>query len=195
MRMFVTLVGPQDVDVTAYRPGTDGAAIGVRIGGALLHLTDAETVSTFLMVWMAGGAHGRALPGLADQSRVAPMSGTALPAAYMEAGDSPPARARLRRGRPGQPTRLWVSLGQMTFNVVDREALATTTSAFLRAARIAPGVFPVTSDQRAVERTAAAAARLLAPPPRREPRPGAPRQQPAAIRPTAPRSSSRELTR
>lgn len=171
LRTFVTLVGPQDVDVVAHRPGSDGAMIGVRVGGALLHVTDAATVVGFLMAWKAGAQHGRVLPVQADQSRLGPTTGTTIPAAYMEAGQSPRAAAILRRGRPGQPSRLWVTLGQMTFDVLDQEALVTTMSAFRRAARMAPSVFLPTPDQRAVLRTAAAAARLLATPPGRSPRP------------------------
>lgn len=189
LRTFVTLVGPQDVDVVAHRPGTDGALVGVRVGGALLHVTDAATVAGFLMAWKAGAQHGRVLPVRADQSRVVPTTGTTIPAAYMEAGQSPPAAALLRRGRPGQPSRLWVTLGQMTFDVLDQEALVTTMSAFRRAARMAPAVFPPTPDQRAVLRTAAAAARLLATPPGRSPRPGTANRMPPAPAAQAARAS------
>lgn len=180
LRTFVTLVGPQDVDVVAHRPGTEGALIGVRVGGALLHLTDAATVAGFLMAWKAGAHHSRALPVRTDQSRVVPTAGTTIPAAYMEAGRCPPAAALLRRGRPGQPSQLWVTLGQMTFDVLDQEALVTTMAAFRRAARMAPSVFLPTPDQRAVLRTAAAAARLLANPPGRSPRPGTANRKPLA---------------
>jgi hypothetical protein len=169
LQLIVTVAGPQDADVVAHRPGTDGAAIGVRVGGALLHVTDAATVGSFLMAWKSGARHGRDLPVRADQTGVVPTAGTALPAAYMEAGQCPPAVASLQRGRPGQASRLWVTLGRMTFDVLDQEALVTTMVAFRRAARMAPSVFLPTPDQRAIERTAAAAARLLAAPSRRSP--------------------------
>jgi hypothetical protein len=206
IQVICTLVGPQDVHVAAHRPGTDGAAVGVRVGGALLHITDGATVAAFLMAWRAATRHGRDLPVRADPSRVPPISGTAIPAVFMEAADRPPAQARLERGRAGQWSRLWVTLGRMTFDVQDQEALVTTTAAFQRAARIAPGVFLPTPDQRALERTAAAAARLLATPPSRRPlRPGAssrtapaPAQQgatPSPARPAPARAAAKGRTR
>lgn len=192
IQVICTLVGPQDVHVAAHRPGTDGAAIGVRVGGALLHVTDGATVTAFLMAWKAAGRHGRDLPVRADPSRVPLITGTAVPAVFMEAGDRPPAQARLEPGRPRQRARLWVTLGRVTFDVQDQEALVTTTAAFQRAARIAPGVFLPTPDQRALERTAAATARLLATPPSRRPlRPGGPsRTPPASAQPASAQSAS-----
>ena len=182
IQMIVTLVGPQDVDVTPYRPGTDGATIGVRVGGALIHLTDAATAAAFFSPWRSATREARSLPVRGDRTRVAPISGVSVPAAYMEAGDCPPALSRLEPGTARQPTRMWITLGRMTFGVHDQEALTTTTAAFRHAARLAPDVFLPTPDQRAVQRAAVAASQLLAAPATRTARPGAAARSAAAVR-------------
>jgi hypothetical protein len=184
--MIVTLVGPQDVDVTPYRSGTDGATIGVRVGGALIHLTDAATAAAFFSPWRSATREARSLPVRGDRTRVAPISGVSVPAAYMEAGDCPPALSRLDAGTAGQPRRMWITLGRMTFHVHDQEALTTTTGAFRLAARLAPDVFLPTPDQRAMHRAAVAAAQLLASPTTRTARPRAVASPAATVRPPAP---------
>lgn len=53
IKVVVSLVGPQDIAVVAHRPGTDGATLSVRVGGALIYVQDAETARTFHRAWQA----------------------------------------------------------------------------------------------------------------------------------------------
>lgn len=163
IKVVVSLVGPQDVAVAAHRPGTDGAAISVRIGGSLIYIHDAETARSFHRAWQAGARHARSLPVRSDPTRVMPVAGVAEPAVMMEAAESPPAGARLDQA-PGPRTSLWVTLGRVGFDVRDHAALRSTIAAFRRADHLAASVFPPTPEERACDQAARTAARLFATP-------------------------------
>lgn len=189
IQVMVTLVGPQDVDVTAHRPRTDGAAIGVRVGGALVYLADAATAVAFAGTWRAGGRDARRLPVRASPDHVA--TGLPKPAVMMEATGSPPSRAHLHPGTDRHPARLWVTLGRITFEVRDQEALISTAGAFDNAARLARSAFLPTAQQRAAQRAASAADRLLrAPASGQDGRRRVPARPGAAFSATAPRRRS-----
>ncbi|MHA6631679.1 hypothetical protein ACU61A_40115 [Pseudonocardia sichuanensis] len=177
IKVVVSLVGPQETSVQAHRPGTDGAAVSVRVGGSLIYIHDAETAATFRRAWESGVRQARSLPVQGDLTRVMPVSGLAEPAVMMEAAESPPAGARMER-RPGHPSRLWMTLGRIGFDVHDHAAFHSTLAAFRRADRLAAKVFPPTPEQRACEQAARTAGRLFAPP-------GAAADRPTAGRPTA----------
>lgn len=165
IKVVVSLVGPQDIAVVAHRPGTDGAAISVRVGGSLIYIHDAETASSFHRAWQAGARQARSLPVRSNPTRVMPVAGVAEPAVMMEAAEAPPAGARLDQA-PGRRTSLWVTLGRIGFDVRDHAALRSTIVAFRRADHLAASVFPPTADERACDQAARMAARLFATPPR-----------------------------
>lgn len=181
IKVVVSLVGPQDVAVVAHRPGTDGAAISVRIGGSLIYIHDARTAGSFHRVLQSGAQQARSLPVHADPTRVMPVSGVAEPAVMMEAADTPPVGARLERPT-GRPNCLWVTLGRIGFDVRDHGALRTAVAAFRRADQLAATVFPPTPDQRALDAAAHTAGRLFT-----TPGPAARRSTTAASRPAAAR--------
>lgn len=161
IKVAVTLVGSQDVAVLAHRPGTDGAAISVRVGGALIYIHDAETAASFRRAWEVGARQARSLPALGDPTRAMPVAGVAEPAVMMEAAESPPAGARMDRS-PGRPSTLWVTLGRIGFEVRDHAALRSAISAFRQADKLAATAFPMTSERRACEQAARTAGRLFA---------------------------------
>lgn len=163
IKVVVSLVGPQDIAVVAHRPGTEGATVSVRVGGALIYILDAETARSFHQAWQSGARQARSLPVRSDPTRVMPVAGVAEPVVMMEAAEAPPAGARLDQV-PGRRTSLWVTLGRIGFDVRDHAALRTTLVAFRRADHLAATVFPPTPDERACERAARTAARLFATP-------------------------------
>lgn len=182
IKVVVSLVGPQDTAVQAHRPGTDGAAVSVRVGGSLIYIHDAETAAAFRRAWESGARQAKSLPVHGDPTRVLPVSGLAEPAVMMEASQSPAAGARLER-KPGQPSRLWVTLGRIGFDVHDHAAFHSTIAAFRRADRSARTAFLPTGDQRAYEQAARAAGRLFASPGSRAGRSVVSASRPAAARP------------
>lgn len=182
IKVVVSLVGPQETSVQAHRPGTDGAAVSVRVGGSLIYIHDAETATTFRRAWESGVRQARSLPVQGDLTRVMPVSGLAEPAVMMEAAESPPAGARMER-TPGRPSRLWMTLGRIGFDVYDHAAFHSTMAAFRRADRLAATVFPPTPEQRACEQAARTASRLFAPPSVATGKPVASTSRPAAARP------------
>ncbi|MBW0119161.1 hypothetical protein [Pseudonocardia abyssalis] len=180
IKVVVSLVGPQDVAVVAHRPGTDGAAISVRIGGSLIYIHDAETANSFHRAWQSGARQARSLPVRSDPTRVMPVAGVAEPAVMMEAAESPPAGARLDQA-PGRRTSLWVTLGRIGFDVRDHAALRSAMAAFRRADNLAATAFPPTPEERACDQAARTAARLFATPNRVAAKPVT-----VSSRPTAP---------
>jgi hypothetical protein len=101
--VIVSLVGLQDTTVAAHRPGTDGAAVSVRVGGALLYMHDAATVSRFCGTWSSLGSSASLLTREADPARAMPVRGMAEPAVMVEAAYSPPVFARPERPIGRQP--------------------------------------------------------------------------------------------
>lgn len=162
VKVIVSLVGLQDTAVTAHRPGTDGAAVSVRVGGALIYINDVETAGVFHRAWLSGARQARSLPMQADPRRVMPVSGVAEPVVMMDAANSPPASARLERAT-GRPSCLWVTLGRVVFDVRDHGALRSTMAAFGRADKLAATTFPPAPEPSARDLAARTAARLFAP--------------------------------
>ncbi|MFD1649276.1 hypothetical protein [Pseudonocardia alaniniphila] len=158
--MIVTLVGRQDTTVKVHRPNTDGAAVSVRVGAALLYMHDSETVAKFARTWNDAGPASLFLPRETDLSKVAPIAGTSEPAVMFEARDCPPAVARLERP-VGRPSYLRVTLGRVLFDVRDRGAFHSTAMAFRRAEELAVASFyrPWTLTPR--EQAELAAARIF----------------------------------
>ena len=158
--VIVALVGRQDTTATVHRPNTDGAAVSVRVGAALLYMHDSETVAKFARTWNDIGPSSLFLPRETDLSKVAPIAGASEPAVMFEARDCPPAVARLERP-VGRPSYLRVTLGRVLFDVRDRGAFHSTALAFRRAEELAAASFyrPWTLTPR--EQAELAAARIF----------------------------------
>jgi hypothetical protein len=184
--VVVALVGLQDTTVVAHRPGTDGAAVSVRVGGALVYMHDAATVSSVARTWNTIASTARLLPREGDAKRVEPVRGVADPSVMVELADSPAVFARMERP-PGRNSYLRVALGRMMFDVRDVGAYSSTLMAFRRAEELAATAFLPTRAVSAREQAARAAARAFTVPasaPRRSlpsPRRAA---APAAARPS-----------
>lgn len=160
VKVMVSLVGDQNVAVAAHQSGTEDAALGVRVGGTLIYILDAETARGFYRAWQSGARQARPLPVKSDPTAVMPVAGVGEPVVMMEAADTPPAVARLVSA-PGRPPSLWVTLGRIVFDVHDHRALRSTMAAFRRAEKLATTTFPPTAEQIAGEQAARTAARLF----------------------------------
>ncbi len=156
----VSLVGTQDTAVVAHRPGTDGAAVSVRVGAALLYLQDSGTARTFHDAWRAAARHARDLPIQGNPSKMLPTAGRAEPAVMMESSDSPAAWARW----DPQKRRLRVTLGRLVFEVGDHEALRSTLDAFRHADKLAATTFRPPLPESALDHASHTAGRLFAVP-------------------------------
>lgn len=139
VNVSVTLIGLQDTAVAAHRPDTDGAAVSVRVGGALIWMHDCATVAKFADVWHAQDRSAAQLPREPVKVKGA-GAGLREPTVMVEAAGSPSAFATLLRPE-GQPSRLRVVLGRLAFDVRDLGAFRSTTAAFHRAADVAAEIF------------------------------------------------------
>lgn len=182
VQAIVSLVGSQDTSVTVHRPGTDGAVVGVRIGGSLIYINDLDTAQAFHAAWRSGIEQGRPLPTRPEPNLARPVWGVSEPVVMMSAADVPPARARLD-STPGRPTCLWVTLGRIVFSVHDQLALRSAAAAFRQAGRLAAATFPFEAELSVRYRAEATVQRLLDAPRR----PGPDRTPPVAA-PAAPSS-------
>ena len=134
VNVSVTLIGLQDTAVAAHRPDTDGAAVSVRVGGALIWMHDCATVAKFADVWRAEDHSAARLPLEPVKMKGADPS-LREPTVMVEATGSPTAFATLLR-EEGRPSRMRVVLGRLAFDVRDMGAFRSTTAAFSRAAEI-----------------------------------------------------------
>lgn len=182
VKAIVSLVGPQDVSVTAHRPGTDGASVGVRVGGSLIYINDLDTAQAFHAVWRSGIEQGRRLPTRPDPDLARPVWGVSEPVVMMSAADVPPAHARLER-TPGRPSCLWITLGRIVFAVHDQLALRSAVAAFRQAERLAATTFLPEPDLSVRYRAEATVQRLLNAPRRAGPDRAPPVAAPAAQSP------------
>lgn len=160
VKAIIALVGPQDVTVTAHRPGSDGAAVGVRVGGSLIYINDLDTVQAFHAAWRSGIEQGRTLPTRPDPDLVRPVWGVSEPVVMMSAADVPPSHARLER-TPGRPACLWITLGRVVFGVHDQLALRSAAAAFRQAEQLAATTFLPEPDLSVRYRAEATVQRLL----------------------------------
>lgn len=161
--VLVALVGLQDTTVVAHRPGTDGAAVSVRVGGALVYMHDAETVSAVARTWNVSRGAVRLLPREGDAKRVEPVRGVADPTVMVELSDGPVVFASLERP-PGRSSYLRVALGRVMFDVRDLGAYQSTMAAFRRAEELGASAFLPGREMSAREQAACAAARAFAVP-------------------------------
>lgn len=139
VNVSVTLIGLQDTAVAAHRPDTDGAAVSVRVGGALIWMHDCATVAKFADVWRAEDHSAARLPREPVKMKGSDPS-VREPTVMVEAAGSPTAFATLLR-EEGRPSRMRVVLGRLAFDVRDLGAFRSTTAAFHRAADVAAEVF------------------------------------------------------
>lgn len=192
INVAVVLMGLQDTTVAAHRPGTEGAAVSVRIGSALLYVSDAETASRFTGAWRSvATAAERHLPRQGNPARATPMPGVAEPTVMVDAAGSPPAFARLERPA-GQASHARVVLGRIMFDVRDLAAFRTTALAFERVEELSASTFLPRRVQPAAKQLAArTAGRFFVAPAKesRRQRRGATRSGPAAA-PAAPQASN-----
>jgi hypothetical protein len=76
----VRLVGPQTTEGTVMHPGTDDAAVTIRVGQTLLYLHQEQTAEHFLHAWAEGAEAAKALPMQADRRPVRALRGMPDPA-------------------------------------------------------------------------------------------------------------------
>ena len=155
----VTLAGPQDTAVAAHRPGTDGAAVSVRVGSTLLYIHDATTAQAFCRTWQQAARKARTLPMSSDRTVVMSMAGRSEPAVMLDSADCPPRWSNFDVDH----RRLNVCMGHIVFAVNDHAALRSTLSAFRHAERLAAATFPLPIADPS-QRAALAANKLLTPP-------------------------------
>ncbi len=161
--VVVALVGLQDTSVVAHRSGTDGAAVSVRVGGALVYMHDAGTVSAVARAWNTIASTARLLPWEGDPKRVEGVRGVADPSVMVELSGSPVVFARMERP-PGRASYLRVALGRMMFDVRDVGAYSSTMMAFRKAEELVAATFLPARAVSAREQAARDAARLFAAP-------------------------------
>lgn len=188
--VILTLVGMQDTSTAAHQPGTDNAAVSVRIGKGLIYLHDAPTVAAFVSAWHDLSGEATKLPREPSRRHVAPIRGMKEPAVLIDAAGAPPVSGRLVR-LAGQHSYLRLQIGRVVFDVRDIGAFASTMVAFREAGLLAKSAFPeapavVTPRQRALQD----AAQVFRPPreagrhgPRTRTRDG---RTPAPVTPTRP---------
>lgn len=188
--VVLTLVGIQDAAIDVHQPGTDSAAISVRLGSALIYLHEPETVAKIGNAWFDMAGDARKLVREVSPALVAPVPGMRGPGVVLHASGSPPCSAILIQ-RPGQLSYLRVQVGRIVFNVRDLGAYTSTVGALRRAVALAPVAFPRGADALGRRKALEDAARAF--PTVRARRRVAPRRRTAtaASRPPAVHSSPR----
>ena len=138
----VRMVGVQDHEITVQHPGTDEAAVAVRIGKALLYLHEEQTAEHFLSIWNESAEAALALPERSDRDLVRPIRGMPEPAVAVNAIGRPAGSilAGTSKGLNPQPY-LRVQLGRIAFEVRDRRAHFSSLMAFKEARRVAAAAF------------------------------------------------------
>lgn len=155
----VRLVGVQDYEVTVQHPGTDEAAVAVRIGKALLYLHQEQTAEHFLSIWNESEEAALSLPDRSDHDLVRPIRGMPEPAVAVNAIGRPAGSilAGVSKGVARQPY-VRVQLGRIAFEVRDRRAYFSSVMAFKEARRVAAAAFLEPGTEHIVRGAAAAAA-------------------------------------
>lgn len=180
---IVRLVGTQDTATTVQHPGTDEAAIAVRIGRALLYLHQETTAEHFLNAWTESQEVATTLPVTADRRLIRALRGMPEPGVVVNAIGRPACSIAMigEDGRGGRPF-LRVQLGRVAFEVRDRSALYSCTGAFREAHALARHVFVPPGSERVLRDAVGIAADAFFPGTARADL----RRTPTRIRPTAP---------
>jgi hypothetical protein len=138
----VRLVGPQSAEATVMHPGTDDAAVTIRIGKTLLYLHQEQTAEHFLHAWAEGAEAAKALPMQADWRPVRALRGMPDPAVAAHAVGRPASNVVTgRQAGPGREPYLRVQLGRIAFEVRDQRAYLSCVNAFKEAHRLAKTAF------------------------------------------------------
>jgi len=138
----VRMVGVQDYEITVQHPGTEEAAVAVRIGKALVYLHQEQTAEHFLSVWNESAEAALSLPLRSDRDLVRPIRGMPEPAVAVNAIGRPAGSilAGVSKGVARQPY-VRVQLGRIAFEVRDRPAHFSGLMAFREARRVASTAF------------------------------------------------------
>lgn len=138
----VRMVGVQDYEITVQHPGTEEAAVAVRIGKALVYLHQEQTAEHFLSVWNESAEAALSLPLRSDRDLVRPIRGMPEPAVAVNAIGRPAGSilAGVSKGVARQPY-VRVQLGRIAFEVRDRPAHFSGLMAFREARRVASAAF------------------------------------------------------
>lgn len=145
------LVGPQSTDVQIIHPGTDDAAVSVRIGKVLLYIHEERTAEHFHKVWEQAQNAADMLPGSGDFRMVRALRGMPEPAIAANAIGLPACAvtAGKTKGDPPRPF-LRVQLGRVAFEVRDQFAFNTCAHSFAYARKQAAKAFVEPGRQRIV---------------------------------------------
>ncbi|QJY47786.1 hypothetical protein [Pseudonocardia broussonetiae] len=143
------LVGVQDTDVTVQHPGTDEAAVAVRIGRTLLYLHQQTTAEHFLNVWLESHEAARALPVNADRRTIRGLRGMPEPGVVVNAIGRPASSVTIvGEGEQVHRSYLRIQLGRVAFEVRDHGAFHSCTNAFRDAYNLARYVFVPPGSER-----------------------------------------------
>lgn len=146
---IVRLVGAQDTAVTVQHPGTDEAAVAVRIGRTLLYLHQETTAEHFLNVWLESHEAAKALPVNADRRSIRGLRGMPEPGVVVNAIGRPASSVTIvGEGEQTNRSHLRVQLGRVAFEVRDHGAFHSCTNAFRDAYNLARHVFVPPGSER-----------------------------------------------
>lgn len=139
--VVLTLVGDQDTAVAVHDPTTDGAAVSVRIGRALIYMHSRDTVEAMVRAWHGLSGDAVRLPRSRGTRRLVEVRGMSEPSIVVNVDGVPPVLGKLVQGR-GEYGRLSLTVGRVMFDVRDIPAFASTIVAFREAELLARTAFP-----------------------------------------------------
>ncbi|GAA4553757.1 hypothetical protein [Pseudonocardia xishanensis] len=136
------LIGPQSTEVQIIHPGTDDAAVSVRIGKVLIYIHEEKTAEHFHKVWEQAQDAADMLPASGDVRLVRALRGMPEPAIAANAIGLPASAvtAGKTKGDPPRPF-LRVQLGRVVFEVRDQFAFNTCAHTFAYARKQAAKAF------------------------------------------------------
>ncbi|MFC4951083.1 hypothetical protein [Pseudonocardia sp. GCM10023141] len=135
MSVVLDLAGSQDVAIAEHQPGTEFAAVTVRVGSALIYLHDMATVEKFVNAFFDLAPSARRLQREIDPRIVAPVGGMPEPGVIINVADAPIPYGTLLQ-QPGSYAVVRLQVGRLVLRMHDLGAYSSTTAAFRAAASV-----------------------------------------------------------
>lgn len=136
----MALAGKQDISLDLHQPGSDSAAVGIRIGTTLIHLCDPDILTSFTDAWQRLLPDADRLPLNLGLSDVTSTPGMTEPTVLIKARRGAIVQSQLT-GTPGTTASFWVRIGRLTLRVADRKAFLSVLPAVRSAADLATAAF------------------------------------------------------